>query len=169
MGDTSDNVAGVPGVGKKGAIDLITAHGSLDALLDNAAELAQKKYRETLVAHRANALQSRELVTIRTDVPLEVDFQSLRYRGASRQRCYELFARLAFRTLVNEYAPDAETVEKDYQLVTSLDALDALDRRPPLGRASSRSASFPTNRSPCAPGSSGLPSLLATARPATCR
>src|SRR5688500_337336 len=76
VGDTSDNVAGVPGVGKKGAIDLISAHGSLDALLDNAAELAQKKYRETLTAHRADALQSRALVTIRTDVPIDVDFES---------------------------------------------------------------------------------------------
>jgi DNA polymerase-1 len=126
VGDTSDNVAGVPGVGKKGAIDLITAHGSLEALLDNAAELAQKKYREALIAHRADALQSRELVTIRTDVPLEVDLESLRYRGASRERCFELFSRLAFRTLVNEYAPDARTVKKDYALVTSLEALDTL-------------------------------------------
>ena len=108
VGDTSDNVAGVPGVGKKGAVDLISAHGSLDALLDNAAELAQKKYREALIAHRADALQSRELVTIRTDVPLDVDLESLRYRGASRERCYELFSRLAFRTLVNEYAPTAD-------------------------------------------------------------
>jgi DNA polymerase I len=126
VGDTSDNVAGVPGVGKKGAIDLITAHGSLDALLENAAELAQKKYREALVTHREGALQSRQLVTIRTDVPIEVDLQSLRYRGASRERCYELFSRLAFRTLVNEYAPDASTVVKDYQLVTSVAALDDL-------------------------------------------
>src|SRR5918996_1182714 len=86
VGDTSDNVAGVPGVGKKGAIDLISAHGSLDALLDNASDLAQKKYRETLMAHRAEALQSRELVTIRRDVPLDVDFESLRYRGPARQR-----------------------------------------------------------------------------------
>src|SRR5687768_352454 len=73
VGDTSDNVGGVPGVGKKGAIDLITAHGSLDALLDNAGELAQKKYRETLVAHRDDALRSRELVTIRCDVPLDIE------------------------------------------------------------------------------------------------
>jgi DNA polymerase-1 len=126
VGDTSDNVGGVPGVGKKGAIDLITAHGSLDALLENAAELAQKKYRETLVTHRDDALQSRELVTIRTDVPIDFDLQSLRYRGASRERCYELFSRLAFRTLVNEYAPDASTVAKDYQLVTSVEGLDEL-------------------------------------------
>ena len=126
VGDTSDNVAGVPGVGKKGAIDLITAHGSLDALLDNAAELAQKKYRETLVAHRDDALRSRELVTIKRDVPIEVDFEALRYRGASRERCYELFSRLAFRTLVNEYAPTADTIEKDYALVETLNQLDSL-------------------------------------------
>lgn len=126
VGDTSDNVAGVPGVGKKGAIDLITTHGSLDALLDHAADLPQKKYRESLLAHRAEALQSRDLVTIRCDVPLEIDFEGLRYRGASTQRCYELFSRLAFRTLMNEYAPTAATVEKNYSLVLSLQDLDAL-------------------------------------------
>ena len=82
VGDTSDNVAGVPGIGKKGAIDLVTQFGSLDALLERAAELKPKQ-REALTTHREDALRSRELVTIRTDVPLEVDFESLRYRGAS--------------------------------------------------------------------------------------
>ncbi|MSO31110.1 MAG: DNA polymerase I [Acidobacteria bacterium] len=126
MGDTSDNVSGVPGVGKKGAIDLISAHGSLDTLLEHAGELPQKKYREALVAHRADALRSRELVTIRCDVPLDLDFESLRYGGASRERCYGLFSRLAFRSLMNEYAPTAETIQKDYTLVASLPELDAL-------------------------------------------
>jgi DNA polymerase-1 len=125
VGDTSDNVAGVPGVGKKGATDLISQYGSLDALLDNAGAL-KPKYREALTAHRAGALQSRELVKIRSDVPLDVDFESLRYRGASRERCYELFSKLAFRTLVNEYAPTADTIQKDYALVLSLEQLDAL-------------------------------------------
>jgi DNA polymerase I len=126
VGDTSDNVAGVPGVGKKGAIDLITAHGSLDALLAHAPELKQKKYKEALVAHRDDALRSRELVTIRCDVPIDVPSESLRYRGVSRERCYELFSRLAFRTLVNEYAPTADTIQKDYALVTTRPELDAL-------------------------------------------
>ena len=126
VGDASDNISGVPGVGKKGAIDLISAYGSLDALLDRAGELTQKKYRETLLAHRADALRSRELVTIRCDVPLEIDFESLRYRGASRERCYELFSRLAFRSLMNEYAPTAETIQKDYALVVTLPDLDGL-------------------------------------------
>ncbi len=126
VGDTSDNVGGVPGVGKKGAIDLINTHGSLDALLAQAGELKQRKYREALLAHRDAALQSRELVTIRRDVPLDVAIESMRYRGASRDRCYELFSRLAFRTLVNEYAPTADTIQKDYALVSSPADLDSL-------------------------------------------
>lgn len=125
VGDTSDNVAGVPGIGKKGAIDLVTQFGSLDAMLERTGELKPKQ-RDALVTHRDAALQSRELVTIRTDVPLDLDFESLRYRGASRERCYELFSQLAFRTLVTEYAPTADTIEKDYQIVSTVAALDAL-------------------------------------------
>src|SRR3990167_9116126 len=126
VGDASDNVAGVPGVGKKGAIDLIGAFGSLDALLDRAGELPQRKYREALLAGREDALRSRELVTIRCDVPLEIDFESLRYRGAARERCYELFSRMAFRSLVNEYAPTADTIQRDYALVRSMAELGRL-------------------------------------------
>jgi DNA polymerase-1 len=125
-GDSSDNVAGVPGIGKKGAVDLIAAHGGLDALLENAAELAQKKYRETLIAHRAEALQSRALVTIHTDVTLDVDLESLQYRGPQRERAHALFSKLGFRALLNDYAPTADTVQSDYALVTSAPALDAL-------------------------------------------
>ena len=146
VGDTSDNVAGVPGIGKKGAIDLVTQFGSLDALLARAAELKPKQ-REALTTNREEALQSRELVTIRTDVPLEVDFESLRYRGASRERCYELFTRLAFRTLVNEYAPTADTIQKDYALVTTLERARRADRRAARGRRVRARVSFPISRS----------------------
>ena len=125
VGDTSDNVAGVPGIGKKGAIDLVGQFGSLDALYERISEL-KPKYREALTAHRDDALRSRELVTIRADVPLDIDFDALRYRGASRERCYELFSKLAFRTLVNEYAPSADTIAKNYRIVTTADGLDAL-------------------------------------------
>jgi hypothetical protein len=57
---------------------------------------------------------------------LDVDFESLRYRGASRERCYELFSKLAFRTLVNEYAPSADTIQKDYRLVVTAQELTSL-------------------------------------------
>ena len=125
VGDTSDNVAGVPGIGKKGAIDLITRFESIDGLYQHLSEL-KPKYRDALTEHREAALRSRELVTIRPDVPLDLDFEALRYRGASRERCYELFSKLAFRTLVVEYAPTAESVAKDYRLVTTPEELAAL-------------------------------------------
>jgi DNA polymerase-1 len=125
VGDTSDNVAGVPGIGKKGAIDLVTEFGGLDGLLARLSDLKPKQ-REAMTTHRDAALRSRTLVTIRTDVPIEVNLEALRYRGAVRERCYELFSRLAFRTLLPDYAPTADTTQKDYQLVTSVEALDAL-------------------------------------------
>ena len=81
MGDAIDNIKGVPGIGEKGARDLISTHGSLDALLANAPSLAGKK-RELLVAHADSARESRTLLRIRTDVPLpDVDVSTFDYRG----------------------------------------------------------------------------------------
>ena len=57
MGDTIDNIKGVPGIGEKGARDLISTYGTLDALLEHAAEVPQKKYREALLAHADEARQ----------------------------------------------------------------------------------------------------------------
>ncbi|MDQ3213298.1 MAG: DNA polymerase I [Acidobacteriota bacterium] len=117
MGDSIDNIRGVPGIGEKGARDLIATYGTLDGLLAHAAEISNKRYREGLLGHAEDALQSRELARIRTDVPVQFDADSLRYRGASRERCFELFTRLGFRTLVTEYAPDAQTIGKDYGVI----------------------------------------------------
>jgi DNA polymerase-1 len=119
MGDTIDNIKGVPGIGEKGARELIAQYGSLEALLAHAAEVPQKRYREPLLAHQESARQSRELARIRTDVPVTFSIDAVRYRGASRQRAFELFSRLIFRSLVAEYAPTAETSERDYRLVTT--------------------------------------------------
>ena len=126
MGDTSDNVKGVPGIGEKGARDLITTFGSLDALLAAAGEVKAKKQREALLAHADDARQARQLVTIHTDVPVPFDAEALTFRGASRERCYTLFSALGFRTLVTDYAPSAESVTKDYAVVESPEAVAAL-------------------------------------------
>ncbi len=126
MGDTSDNVKGVPGIGEKGARDLITTYGSLDALLERAGEVKAKKQREALLAHAADARTSRELVTIHTDVPVTFDAAALAFRGASRERCYTLFSSLGFRTLAPEYAPTAASITKDYAIVETADGVGAL-------------------------------------------
>ncbi|HXE81473.1 MAG TPA: DNA polymerase I [Vicinamibacterales bacterium] len=128
MGDSIDNVKGVPGIGEKGAKDLIATWGSLDRLLEHAADVPQKKYREALLAHADGARESRELLRIRTDVPCEFDLERFRYRGASRQRCFELFGKLGFRSLLMEYAPTAESVERAYEAVSTIEALEKVVR-----------------------------------------
>jgi DNA polymerase I len=126
MGDSIDNVAGVPGIGEKGARDLIATFGSLDGLLARTSEVTQKKYREGLQTYAEQARQSRELVKIRTDVEVAFEPETFRYRGPSHERCYALFAQLGFRTLVTEFAPTARSVTKDYAAVASLEELAAL-------------------------------------------
>jgi DNA polymerase-1 len=126
MGDSIDNVKGVPGIGEKGARDLISTHGSLDRLLEHAPELPQRKYRDALMAHADDARRSRELLRIRTDVPVTFDLESFRYQGPSRQDCFDLFSELGFRSLVMEFAPTAASVAKDYALIESIEDLDRI-------------------------------------------
>ena len=126
MGDSIDNIKGVPGIGEKGARELIARYGTLDELLHHAGDVSNKRYREGLEQHADEARQSRELARIRTDVPVEFDPEALRYRGASRERCFEHFSRMGFRSLVMEYAPTADTIGKDYAVVASENDLRAL-------------------------------------------
>ena len=119
MGDSIDNIKGVPGIGEKGARDLIARYGTLEELLAHAGEVPNKRYREGLQAHADDARQSRELARIRTDVPVEFNPEELRFRGADRARCFEHFTRMGFRSLVMDYAPTADTVGKDYALVAT--------------------------------------------------
>ena len=125
-GDAIDNIKGVPGIGEKGARDLLASYGSLENLLAHASEVPQKKYREALVGNAESARQSRELAEIRTDVPVEFDLGAFRYRGPNRGRCFQLFSTLGFRSLLMEFAPTAGDVAKDYRVVESIDELQAV-------------------------------------------
>ena len=125
-GDTIDNIKGVSGIGDKGARDLVTTYGSLDAVLAHASEVPQKRYREALLAQADDARQSLELARIRMDVPVGFDPDAFRYRGPSREKCFEIFSALGFRSLLKEYAPTAGDVSTDYALVESLEDLDRL-------------------------------------------
>ena len=119
MGDSIDNIKGVPGIGEKGARDLIAHYGTLEALLANAGAVSNKRYREGLLGHADDARQSRELARIRTDVPVTFNPDELRFRGADRARCFELFTRMGFRSLIMEYAPTADTIGKEYAIVST--------------------------------------------------
>src|SRR4029077_18024119 len=123
------NIKGVPGIGDKGARELIATYGTLDNLLSHAAEIKNKRYREGLLGHADAARQSQSLARIRTDVPVEFDPAALTYRGGSRQRSFEIFNELGFRALSKEYAPSAATTARSYRAVTTpLEFRDLADR-----------------------------------------
>jgi DNA polymerase-1 len=100
VGDSSDNVPGVKGVGDKTALELLAAYGDLDTALANAALVPGKRAREALLAHADLARLSRELVTIRRDVPVDLDLERLRVRTPDVPRLTELFTELEFRSLI---------------------------------------------------------------------
>ena len=129
MGDTIDNIKGVPGIGDKGARELIAQYASVENLIAHASEVKNKRYREGLQQHADSARQSRELAKIRTDVPVTFESQAVRYRGASREQCFRIFNELGFRTLVAEYAPTADTVRKAYRIVNDEAGVTALAAR----------------------------------------
>ncbi len=121
VGDTSDNVPGVKGVGEKTALELLKTFGDLDAILAGAERISGKRAREAVQQHAELARLSRELVTIRRDVPLPLEFEALRVRAPDVARLTELFTELEFRSLIPK--------------LSSLDVAGAGDPAPPAQRA----------------------------------
>ena len=102
MGDSIDNIPGVPGIGEKGAKTLIREHGSLEALLEHAAEVKRKNYREGLIENRELALLSKELVTIQTDLDVGLDLDALRLEEPDGKALLDLYRELEFFNLIDE-------------------------------------------------------------------
>ena len=102
VGDSSDNVPGVKGVGEKTAIELLDAFGDLDTVLARAPEVTGKRAREALLQHADLARLSRELVTIRRDAPVSLDLEALRVRAPDTDRLARLFTELEFRSLLSK-------------------------------------------------------------------
>ena len=100
VGDSSDNVPGVKGIGEKTAVELLGRYPDLDAVLAHAAEIPGKRAREALLAQGDAARLSRELVTIRRDVPVVLDLDALRLKPVDGPRLAELFTELEFRSLI---------------------------------------------------------------------
>ena len=126
IGDSSDNVPGVNGIGEKGAKKLIEQFGTLAGVYDHIGELKGKQ-RERLETQREQAELSRVLVTIKTDVPLDVGPRDFQRREFDRDRMAEVFGRLEFSTLLEEFSPNPdESEDLDYRIVETLEQLDAV-------------------------------------------
>ena len=125
MGDKSDNVPGVPGIGQKTAARLVNQFGSLEAVVENADKIGQENLRKSLKENAHQALLSKELVIIKTDAPVEIDLHQLKLGQMDRRRLLELFKDLEFNSLLDRIAPEEET-EVEYHTVKTQDQLEGL-------------------------------------------
>ena len=124
LGDTIDNIPGAKGIGEKGAAELIQKYGRVEKALDHADEVSNKRYREALQQQREQVMMSKQLATIATDVPLELDLNELQRREPDVAALAALYRELGFNSLLKELgsevvassAPaDADTTTKgDY-------------------------------------------------------
>nr|WP_320133547.1 DNA polymerase I [uncultured Holophaga sp.] len=127
LGDASDNVKGVPGIGEKGAAQLLEKYGSLDAILAARAELKPKQ-REGLDTAESWLDLTRRLVTVVKDLELPVSLEALRYPGLDEAQAREQFKALGFQSLVKEFTPaqaPQERAARTYRHATSLGELEA--------------------------------------------
>jgi DNA polymerase-1 len=127
MGDASDNVPGVAGIGPKTAQKLVEDWGSMEDVYASLNEIGTPKMRERLAAGREAALLSKELVTIRTDLDVELDLEALAVRPPANELVTSLFTALEFTKLLERFGGGVEvTAEADYAVVDSEAALEAL-------------------------------------------
>ena len=140
-GDTSDNIPGVPGVGQKTAIRLLTEYGSVEGIYDHVDEIAAKRARESLIENREQALRGKFLTTIARDVPVELDLDAAKFWEYDRARVVEIVSELEFFSIVGR-VPDPKATaagpvqgqmelggagrETSYVVVDTPEALDSL-------------------------------------------
>ena len=134
MGDSIDNIPGAPGIGSKGAVQIIQQFGSIENALTNWESVKHKTYRESLRDNADLIRQSRELARIRTDLDIPLELDKIKTRPPDRAAAYELFKELEFSLLTREYAdaavqrPATAEAAHHYRLVQTKQDLDNLVR-----------------------------------------
>lgn len=134
MGDTADNIPGVPKVGQKTATELMETYGSLEAIYEHVGEISKKSIRESLAANRDLADLSRVLATIKTDCEIELDYEAARAEGFYTPQAYTLFKELEFKNMLSRFdTRNSQEVAKDIsqsfvRLASQSELLDRLSR-----------------------------------------
>ncbi len=150
MGDASDNVPGVKGIGEKTAIPMVQEFGSVEGIYDNIDKIARKAVKTKLESDKDKAFLSKKLVTIDIDVELEIEHQDIKFNPTDYDKLDILFKQMGFRTLrekwlakagndfsaieVSEVNEESESIEiqnitnseHDYKLISKVEELDAL-------------------------------------------
>lgn len=109
-GDAVDNIPGAPGIGDKGAKDLVTQFGSVENILERAAEVQRKTYRESLLNNRDQVILSKRLATIDCSVPIELDLETVAAQPADQAALREVYRSLEFFSLLKDLEPEPEAL-----------------------------------------------------------
>lgn len=134
MGDTADNIPGVPKVGQKTAAELMGQYGSLDGIYAHVEEITKKSVRESLIENKDLADLSKILATIRIDCDVELDYEAARAEGYYTAEAYQLFKQLEFKNMLNRFEngekgeENRELAESFVQLGTGRELLEKLER-----------------------------------------
>lgn len=128
MGDSSDNIPGIPGVGEKTAIRLIQEFGSVENLIKYAGKIKSKKQQELVKQNEASALLSKELAQIDTRVSFDIDWDALAIQKPDEEKLTGLLQRYEFRGMLKNMTPQgkADKAERDYRAVKTAEELHAL-------------------------------------------
>ncbi|MBI4634430.1 MAG: DNA polymerase I [Deltaproteobacteria bacterium] len=129
MGDASDNIPGVPGIGPKTAQRLIQECGTIEEVLKNTGTIRNAKVREAVEQFAEQARMSRDLATIKTDVEIDFDLEAARYTEPDREALKTLFKEFEFSSLLQELKIREEAVTGNYQLVLDGDDFTELAAR----------------------------------------
>ncbi|MFB9973448.1 DNA polymerase I [Allobacillus sp. SKP2-8] len=125
MGDPSDNIPGVAGVGQKTAAKLLKQFDTLENIYENLEEVSGKKLKENLTNHKEDAFMSKELVTINRNSPIEISVEDIVYPGYETQKVVEIFKAYGFNSLMDRIDGEAseepvERAEVNFQKITEL-------------------------------------------------
>jgi len=119
-----DNIPGAPGIGDKGSVEIIQRFGSVEQALERAAQVEKKTYRESLQNNRDNILLSKQLVTIDTNVAVDLDVAAMKVGEPDVDALRALFFELEFSSLLKELLPVVEVKEGDYREIRTQAELD---------------------------------------------
>jgi DNA polymerase-1 len=128
VGDSSDNVPGVPGVGPKTAADLLAAYGTLEGVYANLDKITKAKLKESLVAHQADARLSYELVGLKSDLAVPWEPERLRYGQPDVAELRRLFTELEFMRLLEQFRP-SEPTKREFGLLLTREDLERFAER----------------------------------------
>jgi DNA polymerase-1 len=132
-GDSIDNIPGAPGIGDKGAKDIIERFGSVETALERAAEVERKMYRESLQNNAERIRMSKRLATIATDVPIDFSIDWVKAQPHDPALLKSVYKELEFHSLLKELGPSEDTRAKDYAVIQGPEELRAWLKAAPAG------------------------------------